>query len=120
MIDTGFNGYLTLPSATVAALKLTFAGNRRGTLADGSVTILDVYLATVVWHGRKREVLISQTVGMPLVGMSLLEGSKLSMYVVDGATVTIGNSIVRATHGGHQAALATNSSSVPRLPAPHQ
>jgi clan AA aspartic protease len=89
VVDTGFNGYPTLPRATVAALDLTFAGNRRGTLADGSVAILDVFLATVIWHESEREILISQTVGTPLAGMSLLEGSRLSMHVVEGAPIEI-------------------------------
>jgi clan AA aspartic protease len=65
VIDTGYNGYLTLPSQLVTAISLPFAGHRRGTLADGSVTRLDVYLATVVWHGRQKDVLISQASGTP-------------------------------------------------------
>ena len=78
VIDTGYNGYLTLPGRLVTALQLPFAGHRRGTLADGSVTRLDVYLASVVWHGRQIDVLISQTAGAPLIGMSLLERSRLT------------------------------------------
>ena len=89
VIDTGYNGYLTLPSHLVTVLQLPFAGHRRGTLADGSVTRLDVYLASVVWHGRLKDVLISRTVGTPLIGMSLLEGSRLAMDVVDGGAVTL-------------------------------
>ncbi len=89
VIDTGFNGYLTLPSQLVSVLQLPFAGHRRGTLADGSVTRLDVYLASVVWHGRQKDVLISQAAGTPLIGMSLLEGSRLTMDVADGGDVTI-------------------------------
>jgi len=89
VIDTGYNGYLTLPSQLVSVLQLPFAGHRRGTLADGSVIRLDVYLASVVWHGRQKDVLISQAVGTPLIGMSLLEGSRLTMNVVDGGDVTI-------------------------------
>jgi len=64
-------------------------GHRRGTLADGSVTRLDAYLATVVWHGQPKGVLISQTAGTPLIGMSLLEGSRLTMDVVDGGKVIL-------------------------------
>ena len=89
VIDTGYNGYLTLPSHLVTALQLPFAGHRRGTLADGSVTRLDVYLASVVWHGRQIDVLILQAAGAPLIGMSLLEGSRLTMDVVDGGDVSI-------------------------------
>ena len=89
VIDTGYNGYLTLPSHLVTALQLPFAGYRRGTLADGSVTRLDVHMASVIWHGRQKDVLISQAAGTPLVGMSLLDGSRLTMDVVDGGDVTI-------------------------------
>lgn len=89
VIDTGYNGNLTLPYDLVTALKLPFAGHRRGTLADGSVTRLDVYLASVVWHGRQKDVLISQAAGTPLIGMSLLAGSCLKMNVIDGGDVSI-------------------------------
>jgi len=89
VIDTGYNGYLTLPSHLVTALKLPFVGHRRGTLADGSVTRLDAYLATVAWHGQTKDVLISQAAGTPLIGMSLLQGSRLTMDVLDGGEVII-------------------------------
>jgi len=58
-------------------------------LADGSVTRLDVYVARVIWHGQQKDILISQAAGTPMVGMSLLEGSRLTMDVVDGGNVTI-------------------------------
>jgi predicted aspartyl protease len=48
VIDTGYNGQLTLPRPLVSRLNLPFAGHRRGRLADGSIAVLDVYLATVV------------------------------------------------------------------------
>ncbi len=89
IIDTGFNGYLTLPSQTVIALQLSFAGHRRGTLADGSVTLLEVYLATVMWHGNPRVILILQSESSPLIGMALLEENRLTMDVVDGGRVAI-------------------------------
>ncbi len=50
VIDTGYNGYLTLPSRLVTVLQVPFAGYRRGTLANGSVTRLDVYLASGIWR----------------------------------------------------------------------
>jgi len=55
-------------------------------LADGSATRLDVYMASVVWHGQLRGVLVTETAGASLVGMSLLQGSRLTIEVVaDGA-----------------------------------
>ena len=89
VIDTGYNGYLTLPSDLVTALTLPFAGYRRGTLADGSIVRMEDYLASVVWHGQQKDVLISQAAGTPLVGMALLEGSRLTMDVLDDGDVMI-------------------------------
>ncbi|MDA1049881.1 MAG: clan AA aspartic protease [Planctomycetota bacterium] len=89
VIDTGYNGYLTLPDDLVAALRLPFAGHRRGRLADGNVIRLDVYLASVVWHVQQKDVLISQAAGTPLIGMSLLNGNRLTMDVIDGGDVSI-------------------------------
>ncbi len=89
VIDTGFNGYLTLPSDLINRLKLQLAGNRRATLGDGNVVVLDVYLAKVLWHGQEWEVLALQADGGPLVGMSLLYGSRVMLEVVDNGDVTI-------------------------------
>jgi clan AA aspartic protease len=89
VIDTGFNGYLTLPSDLINSLKLQLAGNRRATLGDGNVVILDVYLAKVLWHGQERDVLVLQADGGPLVGMSLLYGSRMTLDIVDDGDVII-------------------------------
>lgn len=50
VIDTGFNGFLTLSNSVVHALPLAFVGHRRATLRDGSIVVLDLYLAAVLWH----------------------------------------------------------------------
>ena len=89
VIDTGFNGYLTLPSDLVNRLNLQLAGNRRATLGDGNTVVLDVYLAKVIRHGREREVLVLQAEGGPLVGMSLLYGNRVILTIVSGGDVII-------------------------------
>jgi clan AA aspartic protease len=89
VIDTGYNGYLTLPSHLITAHQFSFAGYRRAALADGSSVILDVYLATVVWHAKQQEVVVVQAEGTPLVGMSLLRGSRMTMDVIDDGDVVI-------------------------------
>ena len=58
VLDTGFNGFLTLPSHVVRTLGLPFVGHRRATLGEGSIVVLDLYLATVLWHEQEREVLV--------------------------------------------------------------
>ena len=47
VIDTGFNGYLTLLGDMVSRLKLQLAGNP--ILGDGNTVVLDVYLPR--WYG---------------------------------------------------------------------
>lgn len=89
VIDTGFNGYLTLPKNLIHDLKLPFVGNRRATLGDGNTVVLDVYLATVSWHGKAREVLALQADGGPLLGMSLLAGNRVTLDVVDDGDVVV-------------------------------
>ena len=89
VIDTGFDGYLTLPRNIVKRLKLQPAGNRRATLGDGNTVVLDVYLAKVLWHRNEWEILVLQTEGGPLVGMSLLDRNRVTLVIVTGGAVSI-------------------------------
>jgi clan AA aspartic protease len=89
VIDTGFDGYFTLPSNLVRRLNLLLAGNRRAVLGDGNVVVLDMYLAKVLWHGQQRDILVLQADGGPLVGMSLLFGNRVTLEVVDNGDVLI-------------------------------
>lgn len=89
VVDTGFNGALTLPTGTVQELALVRRSTERGTLADGSEALLAVHLATVIWDGLPRRVRALATSRTPLVGMALLNGYELSMQVVGGGTVRI-------------------------------
>ena len=89
VIDTGFNGFLTLPSARVQALQLPLAGNRRVTLGDGSTVVLDLYLATVLWDMQPREVLVLAAEGGSLMGMAMLYGHRVIVHVLDNGDVLI-------------------------------
>jgi len=89
MIDTGFNGHLTLPTKLIDRLGLPSAGHRRATLGDGRVVVFQVYLATVWWYDRAREILALQSDGGPLVGMGLLAGSRVTFDVVADGFVDI-------------------------------
>src|SRR6187431_2045987 len=89
IIDTGYTGSLTLPSAVISALALKWLSVGRGQLADGSDCLFDVYEANVVWDRKVRRVLISETEADPLVGMALLEGFELKMQVQSGGKITI-------------------------------
>ena len=89
VIDTGFNGYLILSRNLAERLELQLAGNRRATLGDGHSIVLDAYLGSVTWYGRERAILVLQAEGGPLIGMSLLFGSRVTLDVAHGGNVTI-------------------------------
>lgn len=88
-IDTGFNGYLTLPPAVVSGLELSFVGTTLATLGDGQRASLDLFLGAVAWHGDPLDVLVLQAEGGALLGMAALEGSRLTVDVTGGGNVTI-------------------------------
>ncbi|BDA71488.1 hypothetical protein CAL7716_056540 [Calothrix sp. PCC 7716] len=89
IIDTGFDGWLSLPSAFITMLGL--AWKRRGTaeLADGSQSIFNVYEATVIWDEQLLIIPIDEADSEPLVGMSLMEGYELTIQAVNGGIVTL-------------------------------
>ena len=89
IIDTGFTGFLTLPPARVAALGLPWLSRQPGILADGSVDIFDVYVATVMWDGLPRTVEVEAADTEPLVGMSLLDRHSLRIDVLRDGIVTV-------------------------------
>lgn len=89
IIDTGYTGTLTLPPDIIHALGLPPRGSRPVILGDGSEVSLSVYRATVLWHGQERDLQVLAADGGPLLGMSLLYGSRLLMDIIDGAAFTI-------------------------------
>ena len=89
VLDTGYDGEVSLPSEFIRQLSLSPAGFRRGMLADGSTVVLPMFLGTVMWHGRQRDVLVARIDETPLVGMGLLHGSRLLIDVIPDGTVTI-------------------------------
>lgn len=88
-LDTGFNGFLTLPGDALNALEASPAGTRRAELGDGHIIEMDVYFVTVKWHSEKREVLALHSDAKPLIGMSLLWGSRVEFDAKDGGIVTV-------------------------------
>src|SRR5437667_2503097 len=74
VIDTGYNGWLTLPPELVAALKLPWKTVARGTLADGSEGVFEVSEAQVLWDRKIRRVPVHKANSGPLIGMGLMKG----------------------------------------------
>ena len=89
VVDTGFNGFLTLPSSLIQELGLVWRRRGRAMLADGRDSLFDIYEATVTWNNRPRRIAVDEADCDPLVGMSLLYGCELTVQVVDGGRVVI-------------------------------
>jgi clan AA aspartic protease len=89
VIDTGYNGFLTLPPELVAELRLESVGVGQATLANGRSETFELFAATVVWDGLERLVDIDAAETTPLVGMLLLEGYDLHVRVKVGEPVVI-------------------------------
>jgi clan AA aspartic protease len=89
VIDTGFNGFLSLPSTVIATLNLPWSAADIVTLGDGSQTLFDIYTAMVIWDGQYREIDIAASETEPLLGMAMLYGYRLQVDNVEGGIVKI-------------------------------
>lgn len=89
VIDSGFIGYLTLPPAAVAALRLPFLRRMPANLADDSTINLSVYALTIVWCDEEREVEVLATGRRPLLGTLLLDGTDQHTQWTDGGLVRV-------------------------------
>lgn len=89
LIDTGFDGVLALPPPLIAQLTVSGEATAQTTLADGSVVEVGLYRAVIVWHDELLEVEALELDGVPLLGMMLLHGSRVTVDVVDGGPVTV-------------------------------
>jgi len=89
VVDTGFNGFLTLPEAIVRNLNLPFESYGHARLADGTERLLSTYSTTIMWDRTEREVEVLQTKAETLIGMSLLQGYHVQMDVMDRGKVTM-------------------------------
>ncbi len=76
-IDTGLQGALTLPIATIMALGLPKQQEIFAKLADGSQTKVGVYRGSILWHGATLKVAVLAMDSDPLLGTSLLDGNHL-------------------------------------------
>jgi predicted aspartyl protease len=72
VIDTGFNGFLSLPSTVIATLNLPWSAS-----------------AMVIWDGQYREIDIAASETEPLLGMAMLYGYRLQVDNVEGGIVKI-------------------------------
>ena len=89
ILDTGFNGTLTLPFELITMLQFPWRTRGSAVLANGSVETFDIYVATIVWDGMPRSILVEAVDVTPLVGMRLLEGYDVRLTVHPGGIIQI-------------------------------
>jgi clan AA aspartic protease len=89
VIDTGFTGFLSLPSTIIANLNLPWSASDIVTLGDGSETLFDLYTAVVIWDGQYRDIYIAESETEPLLGMAMLYGYRLQVDAIEGGIVKI-------------------------------
>ena len=89
VVDTGYSGFLTLPTGLVDELELPFAYMGQAFLANDAEVDFDVHYVTVLWDGQSRDIEADATGSTPLVGMLLLAGYRLTIEVESGGSVAI-------------------------------
>jgi predicted aspartyl protease len=89
IIDTGFNGDVTLTTAEILALGLPRLGEVISQLADGGLQRIDVYDAILWWDSYATQVRVQAVETDSILGTGVLAGYELKLPFVAGATVTI-------------------------------
>jgi clan AA aspartic protease len=89
VIDTGFDGFLSLPSEIITRLGLPWRTSNIATLGDGSRTLFDFYTGIVIWDGQYRTIDIAESETEPLLGLTILRGYRLQADNVEGGIVKI-------------------------------
>ena len=56
VVDTGYNGFLTLPPVLMVELDLPFVTSGEATPADGNTISFDIHMVTVDWDGQARHI----------------------------------------------------------------
>jgi clan AA aspartic protease len=88
-VNTGFNGWLSLPPDLIAELNLKWKRRGRAILGDGSECVFNVYEAVVVWDSTLLTIPVDEAEAEPLVGMSLMEDYQLTIQVFEGGQVEL-------------------------------
>jgi clan AA aspartic protease len=89
VLDTGYDGALSLPEPLITELGLTWARRGSSELADGSVVPSDHIHAVVHWDGRPREVFVEMANNVPLLGTALLRGYELNAQMRPHGKLTL-------------------------------
>ena len=89
VFDSDFTGYLTLTADTIQQLELPPVGHRKSELANGELPDFEAFLATLSWHGLRRDALVLKSDSTQLLGMALIWGSRVTLDAMTGGNVAI-------------------------------
>ena len=89
VLDTGFVGDLSLPSTVIRRLDLVRAGSLNFILANGEPARLRTYHTRVYWHDRLLDIEVTETGDVPLIGIRMLRGSRVTMDMLPNGEVVI-------------------------------
>jgi clan AA aspartic protease len=89
VIDTGFDGFLTLPLETIAQLALVAHNVMPVMLSDGTTIQAMYFEAEVDWEGQRKPILVQEAPNIPLAGMALLKGMRLIVDIEPGGLVQL-------------------------------
>jgi clan AA aspartic protease len=89
VIDTGFEGAMTLPLETIQELELPYFTQLTANLADDSGVPVDVYVGIIRWENEEKRVAVLAMGTRPLLGTSLLAEHHLHADFTEDGTMTI-------------------------------
>jgi clan AA aspartic protease len=89
VVDTGFNGYLTLPVGAVGAMNLPLFSTTITILADGTHAEIPTHVATIDWHERELLVPVLAMGNKPLLGIGLLDRCHLVVEFNENGSIEL-------------------------------
>ena len=89
IVDTGFNGFLSLAPQQIAELDLEWSRYETAELADAQEFLASLFTAEVFWDGTWKTIEVAALGSTPLLGMQLLHGCRLLIDVVENGQLTI-------------------------------
>lgn len=89
IVDTGFEGDLSLPYSLIPHLEASFSLERDLRLANGLIQKQRAYHITLEWNNEERVAEIIVLENDPLLGAVLLDGMHVSLDMTDGGDVQI-------------------------------
>ena len=89
ILDTGFDGELSLPANILTQMQATFIKDETIMLADGSLSRRPVYRIEIEWDGQSRLTQVILLDNAPLMGIQLMDGKFLQAEMTDGGEVSL-------------------------------